>query len=215
MSGKAEDERKRLDAADERKRLDAADERKRLDAADERKRLDAAFSAFVHAESDSLLKTAYLLTRNGPDAEELVQDSLVWLYPRWGQVQAAEHRLAYVRKSMVNRFLAGKRRMSATEVHFDDGYQGFVEKAGAQPDETAAVDSQDLLWRELGVLTERQRAAIVLRFFHDLPDSEVAGALDCRVGTVRSLISRALATLRATGSFADDAVGSYYLRNVN
>ncbi len=54
----------------------------------------------------------------------------------------------------------------------------------------------------------------MLRFFHDLPDDEVAGVLDCRVGTVRSLISRALSVLRKQGSFADGGVGSHYLRNV-
>ncbi|MDQ1692066.1 MAG: hypothetical protein QOD87_2174 [Pseudonocardiales bacterium] len=172
------------------------------------------FTAFVRNRTDTLMKTAYLLTRNGPDAEELVQDNLVWLYPRWAQVEAAEHQLAYVRKAMVNRFLAGKRKMSASEVHFDESFDGFAEVLPPGRDETAEVDARDQMWRELGVLSERQRAAIVLRFFHDLPDAEVAEALDCRVGTVRSLISRALNTLRTSGNFADDAVGSYYLRNV-
>jgi RNA polymerase sigma-70 factor (sigma-E family) len=175
---------------------------------------DDRFAAFVRSQSDSLLKTAYLLTRNGPDAEELVQDSLVWLYPRWAQVEAAEYQLAYVRRAMVNRFLAGKRRMSSTEVHFDESLSNTVEVKGHVRDETAEIDERDLMWRELGILSERQRAAIVLRFFHDLPDDEVAGVLDCRVGTVRSLISRALNALRSSGNFADDAVGSYYLRNV-
>ncbi|HEY2042219.1 MAG TPA: SigE family RNA polymerase sigma factor [Jatrophihabitans sp.] len=175
---------------------------------------DERFATFVRTQTDTLLKTAYLLTRNGPDAEELVQDSLVWLYPRWPQVEAAEHQLAYVRKSMVNRFLAGKRRMSSTEVHFDESLETFAERAAPNRDETAEVDERDAMWREMGVLSERQRAAIILRFFHDLPDDEVAGVLDCRVGTVRSLISRALNALRATGSFTDDGVGSHYLRNV-
>jgi RNA polymerase sigma-70 factor (sigma-E family) len=175
---------------------------------------DERFASFVRGQTDALLKTGYLLTRNGPDAEELVQDTLVWLYPRWAQVEQAEHQLAYVRKAVVNRFLAGRRKMSATEIHFDPALETFSEHAAAQADETAGVDERDRMWRELGALSERQRAAIVLRFFHDLPDDEVAGVLDCRVGTVRSLISRALSTLRSSGNFADDAIGSYYLRNV-
>ena len=174
---------------------------------------DAQFSAFVRTHTDALLKTAYLLTRNGVDAEELVQDTLVWLYPRWAQVEAAEYPLAYVRKSVVNRFLAGQRRMSSSEVYLNEDYANSHESAGAR-DETAEVDERLKMWRELGILSERQRAAIVLRFFHDLPDDEVAGVLDCRVGTVRSLISRALNALRSTGSFADDGTGSHYLRNV-
>jgi RNA polymerase sigma-70 factor (sigma-E family) len=174
---------------------------------------DERFSGFVRDHTQALLKTAYLLTRNSGDAEELVQDTLVWLYPRWSQVEAASQQLAYVRKAVVNRFLAGRRRHSATEVHFDESLERFSDRP-IQTDLTAEVDERVMIWRELGELSDRQRAAIVLRFFHDLPDDEVAGVLDCRVGTVRSLISRALATLRAAGKFADDAVGSRYLRNV-
>jgi RNA polymerase sigma-70 factor (sigma-E family) len=174
---------------------------------------DERFTAFVREHTQALLKTAYLLTRNAGEAEELVQDTLAWLYPRWPQVELAEHQLAYVRKAVVNRYLAGRRRLSATEVHFDADY----ERASDRPvvrDRTAEVDDRITLWATLGELSERQRAALVLRFFHDLPDDEVAGVLECRVGTVRSLISRGLSTLRVTGNFADDAVSSQYLRNV-
>ena len=175
---------------------------------------DDVFGRFVRQQTDALLKTGYLLTRNGPDAEELVQDTLVWLYPRWAQVTAADHQLAYVRKAMVNRFLAGRRRKSADEVYLDGNPDGFLDRVEATPDHSGDVDDRDFLWRRMAVLSERQRAAVVLRFFHDLSDDAVADALDCRVGTVRSLISRALSTLRDGGEFADDAIGSYYLRNV-
>ncbi len=174
---------------------------------------DERFATFVREQTDALLKTGYLLTRNGPNAEELVQDTLVWLYPRWAQVEAAQYQLAYVRKALVNRFLAGQRRMSSTEVHLDESYETVSERSMVR-DATDEVDERLRLWRELGVLSERQRAAIVLRFFHDLPDDEVAAVLDCRIGTVRSLISRALNALRSTGNFADDGAGSIYLRNV-
>jgi len=174
--------------------------------------LNDRFAAFVRAQTDALLKTAYLLTRNGPDAEELVQDTLVWLYPRWAQVEAAEHQLAYVRKAVVNRFLAGRRKLASTEVALEDVPRLAESRTGT--DRTAEVDERLRMWEVLGGLSERQRAAIVLRFFHDLADDQVAEALDCRVGTVRSLISRALSALRESGSFADDGVGTFYLRNV-
>ena len=99
----------------------------------------------------------------------------------------------------MNRFLAGKRRMSSTEVHFDPTLERFTDTPLPR-DETAEVDERLAIWAELGELSERQRAAIVLRFFHDLPDDEVAQVLDCRVGTVRSLISRSLNALRSKGS---------------
>jgi RNA polymerase sigma factor (sigma-70 family) len=113
---------------------------------------------------------------------------------------------------LVNRFLAGKRLKSAGELYLADASPAAT-AAAVTPDQTAGVDDRDLLWRAMADLTERQRAALVLRFFHDLPDDQVADMLDCEMGTVRSLISRGLAILRATGTFADDEVGSYYLRN--
>ena len=156
---------------------------------------DERFAAFVRTQTDALLKTAYLLTRNGPDAEELVQDTLVWLYPRWAQVEAAEHQLAYVRKAVVNRFLAGRRRMSSTEVHLDDGYEVFSERSEVH-DRTDEVDDRLRMWHELGVLSERQRAAIVLRFYEDLSEADVAEILRCRPGTAKSLVSRGLEAMR-------------------
>ncbi|MDQ1722783.1 MAG: hypothetical protein QOI26_2517 [Pseudonocardiales bacterium] len=174
---------------------------------------DERFTSFVREHTQALLGTGYLLTRNSGEAEELVQDTLVWLYPRWQQVEFAEHQLAYVRKAVVNRFLAGRRRMSSTEVHLDAARERLSDRPAVR-DRTAEVDERIALWSRLGELSERQRAALVLRFFHDLPDDEVAGVLECRVGTVRSLISRALSTLRGAGDFADDAVSSRYLRNV-
>jgi RNA polymerase sigma factor (sigma-70 family) len=63
-------------------------------------------------------------------------------------------------------------------------------------DPGARFDDRDELWTLLRTLPERQRAALVLRYFHDLPDEDIAVALGCREGTVRSLISRGLAALR-------------------
>jgi RNA polymerase sigma factor (sigma-70 family) len=103
--------------------------------------------------------------------------------------------------------------MSATEVRYDPTLERFTDQP-EQRDRTAEVDERLAIWDELGELSERQRAAIVLRFFHDLPDDEVAQVLECRVGTVRSLISRSLSALRRKGTFADDGIGSAYLRNV-
>src|SRR5881227_1682941 len=118
---------------------------------------DERYTAFVREHTQALLKTAYLLTRDAGEAEELVQDTLVWLYPRWAQVEAAEHQLAYVRKAVVNRFLAGRRRMSSTEVHLDDASEVFSERSAVH-DQTDEVDDRLRMWHELGVLSERQRA---------------------------------------------------------
>jgi RNA polymerase sigma-70 factor (sigma-E family) len=149
------------------------------------------FSRFVRENTGSLLRTAYLLTGDGSAAEELVQDTLVRLLPKWQLVQGADAPVAYVRRSLANAFVNSTRRASRHETS--------VEFLPERPDErnlAGQFDDRDELWALLRELPERQRAALVLRYFHDLPDAEIGAALGCRVGTVRSLISRGLAALR-------------------
>lgn len=151
----------------------------------------AEFAGFVRAHTGDLLRTAYLLTADGAAAEELVQDTLVRLYPKWHLVARADLPLAYVRRSLANAFVnstrGAARRERAVEV---------VPDSADAVDAAARIDDRDELWVLLRSLPERQRAALVLRYFHDLPDDDIGTALGCRVGTVRSLISRGLAALR-------------------
>jgi RNA polymerase sigma-70 factor (sigma-E family) len=154
--------------------------------------VEAAFAAFVRAHSRSLFGTAYLLTGRGDSAEELLQDTLAALYPKWDRVAAAASPLAYVRRSLSNRFVSGTRRPSARDLGMWD-----LPDTAAPGDLAESIAERRWLWHQLGELPERQRAALVLRFFHDFDDDEIAAHLACRVGTVRSLISRGLATIRA------------------
>ena len=161
-------------------------------------RAEAHFAQFVESSTDSLLGTAYLLTRDRLAAEELVQDILVALYPKWPRVQQADSPLAYVRRSLINRFLSERRR-AVTELPTGR----FPDSAG-RFDFAGELAERDQLRRALVRLPDRQRAAVVLRYFHDYSDQQCAEALDCRIGTVRSLISRALATMRGDSSWQDD-----------
>lgn len=150
---------------------------------------ERAFEPFVRTCTAALLRTAFLLTGNVAAAEELVQDTLVHLYPQWDRVAAASAPLAYVRRAVTNRFLNG-RKAASREI-----------AVAAVPDSpcAAGVDlaERDELWAHLRTLPVRQRAALVLRYYDDLPDADIAAALRCRQGTVRSLVSRGLASLRA------------------
>ncbi|HEU5269889.1 MAG TPA: SigE family RNA polymerase sigma factor [Jatrophihabitans sp.] len=163
---------------------------------------DAHFAEFIEQHTDSLLTTAYLLTRDRVAAEELVQDVLVAMYPQWRRVLAADSALAYVRRSLVNRFLNQRRRRAGSELSLTS-----LPELGDRPDFTAGVADRDQLRRVLAGLPERQRAAVVLRYFYDYSDQQIADALQCRIGTARSLISRALAELRAAASDTPSGTG--------
>jgi RNA polymerase sigma-70 factor (sigma-E family) len=152
---------------------------------------ERGFAGFVRANTAALLRTAYLLTGNPSAAEELVQDTLVRLYPKWDRVEAADVQIAYVRRSLTNTFLNEKRRPSSRDLVLDVMPERFDPR-----DATQDLVNRDEVWTLLRALPDRQRAALIMRYFHDLPDAEIAAALGCRVGTVRSLISRALSALR-------------------
>jgi len=153
--------------------------------------VEREFARFVREHTSSLLRTGYLLTGDGAAAEELVQDTLVRLYPKWELVVAADAPLAYVRRSVANGFVNHTRRAARRETTVE-----FLPERPDGHDRPAQLDDRDELWTMLRELPERQRAALVLRYFHDLADDEIGAALGCRVGTVRSLVSRGLSALR-------------------
>lgn len=152
----------------------------------------ADFAEFVRRHSTTLLRSAYLLTGDRVDAEELVQDTLVRLYSNWRRVMAADVPLAYVRRSLTNNFLNGRRRRSATDLLFAE-----PPEHGYDPDIGGRLSDQELVRTLLDGLSDKQRAVLVLRYFDDLDDVEIAEVVGCRRGTVRSIISRSLSQLRA------------------
>lgn len=152
---------------------------------------DEAFADFVRSSASPLARTAYLLTGNRASAEDLVQDTLVRLYKRKSWLLGADVPLAYARRTLSNQFINDRRRKSSGEIVVAE-----VPLTEVEPDFTGELGERDQLWSLLSGLPDKQRAAIVLRYYHDLSDSDIGAALDCRDGTVRSLISRGLAALR-------------------
>ena len=152
---------------------------------------DAQFSRFVREYTDNLYRTAYALVGEPAAAADLVQETLTRLYPTWLRMQATDSAPAYVRKALVNRFLSEQRRRRAHEV-----VQSRVPDHGRDEAGFARFEGADAFGRALAELPPRQRAAIVLRYLYDLDDRRAAAELGCLVPTVRSLIRRALITLR-------------------
>jgi RNA polymerase sigma-70 factor (sigma-E family) len=156
---------------------------------DTRRASEAAFDRFVAEHRTSLVRIAALLSGSVAQGEDLVQDVLIRLYPRWASLADP---LPYVRRCVTNEFLSWRRRWSTRHIR-------------VVPDAVLAdqivdpwVDPPDPeLWAQVQQLPQQQRAAVVLRYYAGLDDAEIGGALGCRPGTVRGHISRGLATLRA------------------
>ncbi len=163
------------------------------------------FERFVTDCSGPLLRTAYLMAGNLAEAEDLVQEALLRVARRWPRVRAMEHPAAYTRQILVNVALDGAaqraRRTGELAAADSAGIQDLADSR-AQRD-LHEVDTQQELLGVLATMTARQRAVIVLRYWEDLPEAEVAEILGCSAGTVKSTASRGLARLRS--AIRDDA----------
>jgi RNA polymerase sigma-70 factor (sigma-E family) len=154
------------------------------------------FDDFVASRSPRLLRTAFLLTHDWATAEDLLQAALARAWEAWRRINGDPE--PYVRRIVINLYASAWRRRWRGELPTADPPEG----AGADPH--AALDDRDRLWRALRRLPRRQRAVIVLRFFEDLPDAEIADILGCTLGTVRSQASRALGKLRLDESLIQE-----------
>ncbi len=153
------------------------------------------FDDFVADSVDGLLRAAYLIAWDFGEAEDLVQECLFRVARRWPRVRVMAHPAAYARKVLVNLALdEGSRRTR----HRAELAPSHVERE----DEAAVrvlgwVETNTDLTNTLGELAPRQRVALVLRYFDDLSEAQVAELMGCSVGTVKSTTSRALERLRA------------------
>lgn len=150
------------------------------------------FDRFVAESTTGLLRTAYLIAGDLHEAEDLVQETLFKVARRWQRVSRMDHPAAYARKILVNLALRGspkrsRRRAELSETRRRDSAVGAI-----------ALHGHDELHAALAALPPRQRAVLVLRYFLDLPEAEIAAALDCSLGTVKSTASRGLARLEQT-----------------
>ena len=145
-------------------------------------------AAFAAAHGLALTRFGYLLCGDRALAEDLVQDTYLALLRRYGTELPIEAPVAYAQRAIVNGYLSRARRRAFTEIVRDE-----------LPERTVELDSaeeQDAMWRVLAGLPDRQRAVLVLRYYVDLPDREIAKSIGASEGTVRSLAARAFAALR-------------------
>lgn len=149
---------------------------------------DAEFTHFVTAHSTALLRYCHLLTGNASDADDLLQAALLKAYLNWHRIERPEAALRYTKQIITRHHVSLWRTV------------GRRERATDQLPEVAVVDEvvdeREALWRALQKLGERQRTVIVLRFYEDLTEPQIAQLMGTSLGTVKSQLHRALANLR-------------------
>ncbi|HET6708019.1 SigE family RNA polymerase sigma factor [Amycolatopsis sp.] len=151
--------------------------------------MDAGFTEYVTARATWLRKVAYLLCGDWHRADDLVQSSITRLCANWPRASRADNVDGYVRRTLVNTFLAEQRTSWWRRVD-------LREKDHDPPAPRADVEMALDLRAALERLPARQRATVVLRYFCDLPVAETARALGCSEGTVKSQTAKAVDTLR-------------------
>jgi RNA polymerase sigma-70 factor (sigma-E family) len=154
---------------------------------------EAAVTALYQVHAVGLIRLALVLLGDRPTAEDVVQDAFGALYRRWAHLADTEKALSYVRSSILNGCRSELRRRIR------------IERRVAQqpvPADTASAEVTALIGEEhrevLGALRRlprRQREALVLRFYLDLSEAEIAASMGISPGTVKSTTSRALSAL--------------------
>lgn len=148
------------------------------------------FDEFVASRLPSLLRFATVLCVDTGLAEDVVQDVLLKVHGRWPDVAGLDRTEAYVRRMIVNEYLSWRRKWSRVVP------AGEIAPSTDVADHAEQHAERDALFQRLTALPPRQRAVIVLRYYGGLDDAGIARELGCAVGTVRSLVSRAMAALR-------------------
>jgi RNA polymerase sigma-70 factor (sigma-E family) len=162
----------------------------------------ADFDSWVAARGPGLLRLAMVLTGNRPDAEDVVQEALSRALQRWERISTVEDPDAYVRRMVLNAHTSWWRRFRRREHPVAEPATGATVPG---PGGEMAADERRRIWLACRALPEAQRTAVVLRYYERLEYAEIAALTGVREGSVRSRVSRGLATLRAElGEEPDD-----------
>jgi RNA polymerase sigma-70 factor (sigma-E family) len=155
------------------------------------------FAEFAATRLPRLLRYAVVLTGDRELAQDVVQDVLARAQVRWRKIASADSPDAYVRQMVLNEYLSWRRRWAVRNVRsIGERVLELSDDQGGSRDHADAVADADDLWSRLATLPPKQRAVLVLRYYEQLDDDEIALLLGCARGTVRSNASKALKTLR-------------------
>ncbi|MDL4816906.1 SigE family RNA polymerase sigma factor [Actinomadura opuntiae] len=159
------------------------------------------FRAYVADRGPTLLRAAMRLTSDRAEAEDLLQAALAKTYLAWDRIHDRAAVDGYVRRAMANTQISWWRRRKLDIYPTDQVPDRPVD------DHTRRAEMRDALGRALGRLPERQRLAVMLRYYEDMSEAEIADVLGVSVGTVKSTVSRAMSRLRDDDALGDDFPG--------
>lgn len=161
---------------------------------------------FLSRTLDSLFRTAYLITGDVGESEDLLQETFLRLAARWRRVSKMEHPAAYARRILINLAMDGnvQRNRRGVELRDPNSLYETVDLHSGYA-HSGVNDRAEFVWA-LSKLTPRQRAVLTMRYWGGLSESEIAEILGCPVGTVKSTAARAIAQLRL--ALAPDRIGT-------
>jgi RNA polymerase sigma-70 factor (sigma-E family) len=161
---------------------------------------DDVFAEFAAGALPRLLRFGHVLTGNPAAAEDLVQTALARAWRAW-RLRRIDDPQAFVRKVMVNSYASWYRRRGTREIATASPADRMITNDG-----TERIDDRDAVWRALRMLPPRQRTVIVLRYYEELSELEIAAVMGTSAGTVKSQFARALRRLAQLLALAGPAM---------
>lgn len=174
-----------------------------------REAAESEFADFFTGSWDRLFRSTYAVAGDYQLAEDALQNAFAKAYAAWWRVRSADHPEAYVRRMAVNEVLGMRRRgwwrSERVGADVEDTPAGWRDRAASPEDGLLLSDE---VWAAVRSLPVRQRAVVVLRYYEDLTEQQIAAVLGCRPGTVKSQAAAALKTLRRVLAEDPLAVGN-------
>lgn len=152
----------------------------------------ASFHEFVRVRWDQAVRTAWVLSRDADKAEDLAQEAFTRIWARWQRISATDDPVAYLNRVLINLHLSSRRRKDVVQ-----RLRGMGVRSVTAPDPSEEVTARAAMAEALGQLTSQQRLVLTLRYGADMSVEEIAAALDCSPGTVKTHASRGRQKLRS------------------
>jgi RNA polymerase sigma-70 factor (sigma-E family) len=144
-----------------------------------------------------MCRLAFVILGDRSAAEEIVMEALLRTYAGWGRVRDRERVGLYLKRAVVN-LCRSRMRRAAVEARVNALIQHRDEARGVSSEQEERRLTSMTIWDAVRALPERQRACVVLRYYGDLAEAEIAEVMDCSIGTVKSQLSKGRAKLEAT-----------------